>query len=136
MSNIKNAVYNHSKDVYKSIESLLKRADRDDIANANGALKLGHEGAKKGSFIYLLFDENDYLLYVGETGTSIKKRLIGDGGGAHIFNNRLMYDETRYIKYLRTDKKDTLSPMERKMIEQAITIYLKPKYYNKEIWKY
>lgn len=136
MSNMKKVLLDYSEKVYRSIENQLQRADRDVIVTADGKLKLGHEGAKKGSFIYLLYDENDVLLYVGETGTTIKKRLKADGSGAHYVTNRTMYDETSYIKYLKTTKGDALSPMERKMIEQALTIYLKPKYYNKEIWEY
>ncbi|WP_445669314.1 GIY-YIG nuclease family protein [Paenibacillus sp. FSL R7-0204] len=103
---------------------------------ADGRSKLGHEGAKKGSFIYLLYDVNDNLLYVGETGTHLKNRLYRDGSGSHYITNRTMYDETKYVEYIRTEKEDALTPMERKMIEQALSIYLKPKYYNKIEWDY
>lgn len=136
MINLKIELLNYSKNVYEIIVNQLQIADRDIIVTTNGRLKIGHEGAKKGSFVYLLYDKNDKLLYVGETGTTIKNRLKADGSGAHFVKNRKMFDETSYIKYLKTIKNDALSPMERKMIEQALTIHLKPKYYSNKIWKF
>ncbi|MED4461871.1 GIY-YIG nuclease family protein [Metabacillus fastidiosus] len=136
MDNIKAELFNYSKKLYKGIENQLKRADRDIITAADGRLKIGHEGAKKGSFIYLLYDKNDKLLYVGETGETIKKRLKSHGSGSHSVKNSEMFNNVSYIKYLKTEKANALSPMERKMIEQAFTIHLKPKYYNGQVWKY
>lgn len=132
MSNIKDDLYTYAKNIYKNLESQLKKVDKNLLINSDGRKKNGHEGTKKGSFIYLLYDQNDLLLYVGETGTTIKNRLKADGDGSHFKKSPEMYNEVSYVKYI----KGTFSPMERKMIEQALTIYLKPKYYNNKVWDY
>lgn len=133
---MKTELYELSENIYNKIKPDLKRANRDAIINSNGTLKTGHEGAKKGSFVYLLYSDNDELLYVGETGTTIKKRLKSDGSGAHLKTNPLMFAATKYILYYKSKGDTALSPMERKMIEQALTIFLRPKYYNKKEWAY
>ncbi|TXK83551.1 GIY-YIG nuclease family protein [Paenibacillus sp. N3.4] len=115
--------------IYESIEKDLKIVSKEEIINTDGKLRIGHETAKKGSFVYMLFNEVNTLLYVGETGTSIKRRMISDGSGAHKFKNPKMFNETVYIKYLLLDH-SKLSENERRFIEQAISIHKQPKYYS------
>lgn len=131
MSDLKEVISSGCKGIYKSIEDKLRKVDVDTITNSDGRSANGHEGSKRGSFIYLLYDKNDTLLYIGETGVSIKSRLTGDGTEAH--TNKHFFSEVKYVRYLRTVEEKTLSKIERKMIEQALSIHLKPKYYdNKE----
>ncbi|MGF3104083.1 GIY-YIG nuclease family protein [Rossellomorea sp. DUT-2] len=136
MDDIKEEIFEHSRNIYNTIADLLLTVDMEEVITSNGYFKDAHETTKKGSFIYLLYDSHDRLLYVGETGTSIKKRLISDGSGAHRSTNPELYKQIKYIKYFKSSEDNLLNSMERKMIEQATTIYLKPKYYSKKIWSY
>lgn len=129
---LKDDLLKKSEEIYLKVKGLLSFTTRDEIVNANGTLRTGHEAAKRGSFVYLLYDKNLNLLYVGETGTSIKKRLVQDGSGAHSSKNPEMYNETQYVKYIKTNAITGLSEMERKFIEQALSIHLKPKYYGRK----
>lgn len=129
---LKGEILKKTEDIYLKVKDLLVLTTRDEIVTTNGTLSTGHEAAKRGSFVYLLYDKNLNLLYVGETGTTIKKRLVQDGGGSHHSKNPEMYNETKYVKYLKTSGISGLSEMDRKFIEQALSIHLKPKYYGRK----
>lgn len=110
---MKSSEYEESlaKRVIEEVESSFKRVSIKDVKGG------------EGSFIYCLYNENDELLYVGETGVSIKSRLTGDGSGAH--NRKEWYSQISYVKYIKNDK---LSGYGRKMIENALCIEHSPKY--------
>ena len=84
-----------------------------------------------GSFLYVVFDEKDTVLYVGETGTSLKNRFISDGGGSHKQKNKNWYSIFKYIKILKLDSNDM---QVRKLLEQSLSISMQPKYYDGKIY--
>jgi hypothetical protein len=68
------------------------------------------------------------VLYVGETGKSVKTRCSGDGSGSH--NKKPWFNEVNYIKHFTKDNEIELPVNERKLLEQAFSIYLSPRYYG------
>ena len=98
----------------------------DTILNSDGRKPNSPEACKKGSFVYLFFDKDDQLLYVGETGTSVKSRVNGDGSGSHFIKD--WFHEVSTVKYYCTSNDDE---KERKLVEQALSISLHPKYYGR-----
>lgn len=120
-----------AKQLTEFVWDKLKTAQQNTIVNCNGRKKDSHEACKRGSFVYLLFDKNDELLYVGETGTSIKSRLIGDGSGSH--RKKPWFDDVEIVKYYCVPADcENSNEMQRKLIEQALSICLKPKYYGRK----
>jgi len=75
----------------------------------------------------LLYDIDDQLLYVGETGERIKTRLTGDGSGSH--NRKDWYRDVAYIKYYRANNEE-LCETERKIIEESISLVKNPLNYR------
>ena len=71
--------------------------------------------SKKGSFIYYLYNEEDNIIYIGESGVSVKRRLFGDGSGAHC--HKEWFHEVKYVKYYKNDDMDKDT---RKLIERAL----------------
>ena len=57
----------------------------------------------KGSYVYAAYDADHCLLYVGQTGESIKTRFRGDGSGAHKNKNSCWYKDVKYVEYLKLD---------------------------------
>lgn len=106
----------------------LKQADIETVEKSDGRTKEGHEACKNGSFLYLLYTADDILLYVGETGESIKTRLTGDGSGSH--NNKEWYREVAYIKYYRASNNDFSAP-ERKILEESFSLVKEPLHYGR-----
>jgi len=74
------------------------------------------------------YTTDDILLYVGETGKSIKTRLTGDGSGSH--NNKEWYREVAYIKYYRASNNNFSAP-ERKILEETFSLIKEPLHYGK-----
>ncbi|MGE4403533.1 MAG: GIY-YIG nuclease family protein [Desulfobulbus sp.] len=116
-----------AEDLVKFIWPFLKKVDIQTVEKSDGRSKDSHETCKNGSFIYLLYDINDNLLYVGETGKSIKTRLTGDGSGSHYKKD--WYKDVAYIKYYGGNSAD-LSDKERKIIEESISLVKRPKHYR------
>lgn len=114
-----------SKCLVKKYEPNLIKVNINIIKTGDGRKKNAHETCKNGFFLYLFYDNNDKLLYVGETGDSIKKRIKGHGSGAH--NKKIWYNNISYVKYLKDDK---LNLYERKLLESAFIIEMNP-IYNK-----
>ena len=98
------------------------------MENSDGRKKEGHEACKNGSFLYLLYTADDILIYVGETGESIKTRLTCDGSGSH--NKKEWYREVAYIKYYRASNNDFSAP-ERKILEESFSLVKEPLHYGR-----
>lgn len=81
----------------------------------------------EGMCLYVAYSSDDEPLYVGETSTSIKRRFITDGSGAH--KHQTWYDQCDYIKYCKFEN-DEIDTPKRKLLEQAFSIILSPKYYG------
>ncbi|OCL26602.1 hypothetical protein U472_11500 [Orenia metallireducens] len=113
--------------ITNKIKSKLKSISIDKVISSDGRSKESPEVCKSGSFVYLLYDKNDKLLYVGETGTSIRKRLKGHGGGSH--KGKPWYKRIKTIKYYKGDAK-VFDEKKRKFVEQAFSIALNPEFYG------
>jgi len=121
---MKNILENFASKLYKEMEIDFKTVNINNVKNSDGRKNDALEVCKRGSFVYLLYDSNNKLLYVGETGISIKSRCFSDGSGAH--KNKPWFNDVSYIKYYRKNNSD-FSSFERKAIENALCILLKPK---------
>ena len=127
INNLKELIFQNANKLVLSIWDDLKLVNIETVEQSDGRRKDCHETSQKGSFVYLFYGYNDDLLYVGETGVSIKSRLTGDGNGAH--NKKDWYQEISYIKYYRQNNSD-LTETERKIIEESITLVKKPLHYR------
>jgi len=110
------------------IDSLLKDfivCKKEDVFNADGRKSNSHEGAKKGSFIYFLLDNNKEILYIGETGDSLKDRLKGHGNGAH--DKKSWFNQVKYIKYFKVNESE-MDWKFRLVIESILVMKFQPKY--------
>lgn len=115
----------------KTIELIwgsLQRVNIETVENSDGRTSEAHEACKKGSFLYLLYTIDDILLYVGETGESIKTRLTGDGSGSH--NKKEWYQEVAYIKYYLANNNNFSAP-ERKILEESFSLIKEPLHYGR-----
>jgi len=99
--------------------------NKEDLEKSDGRKKDAPLFSRKGSFVYVAYDVDDLVLYVGETGVSVKTRFCGDGSGAH--KNKEWYKNMTKIKYLCNEN---FTEKHRKMLEQTLSIILEPKYYN------
>lgn len=79
----------------------------------------------KGSYVYAAYGSDGSLLYVGETGKSIKRRFISDAGGSHKSNVKNWYDDVTYVKYLKLDPD---SEKYRILLEKALIFAGNPKF--------
>lgn len=131
MKKVSEKTLDSTKKLYKSLEREFKSSKIKEVITSDGRKSDSHEAAKKGSYIYLLYDSDDNLLYVGETGVSIRRRLTGDGSGSHQIKNNEMYRKIDTIKYIKTDCENGLSPKERKVIESALILCLNPAFNDK-----
>ena len=67
------------------------------------------------------------VIYVGETGVSLKARFKGNGNSSHC--KKYWYKNITEVKYIRWDTEELTTP-ERKYLEAAITVSLKPIFYK------
>lgn len=110
-------------------DNLSNKVDVDKIKVSNGKSKEGLECCKKGSFIYFLFNKNDDVIYIGESGQSVKNRLYTDGNGSHCQKD--WFKEVEYVRYYNDKGMDDNT---RKIIERALIMTYGEKYnlYNKD----
>lgn len=95
----------------------------DAIKNSDGRDTGSLECCKSGSFIYYLYNKNNEIIYIGETGKSVKSRLFCDGSGSHC--NKRWFSEVEYVKYY---KDENMKYDYRKMIERTLILYYRDKY--------
>lgn len=116
-----------SKNISSYIESRLSdEVDITDIKQTHGKRNDAPPWCKRGSFIYYLYDELGNIIYIGETGVSVKSRLFGDGSGAH--SNKDWFGEVKTVKYYKNDE---MNNDRRKLIERAL-IYNHNPVHNKD----
>ncbi|MCR3758459.1 hypothetical protein KYB31_05545 [Clostridium felsineum] len=115
-------------DICESIsKNLSEKVEIDLIRKSDARFKNALECCKKGSIIYFLYDCNDRIIYIGESGKSLKHRLFTDGNGSHFKKN--WFYKVKYARYYKRNMDDDT----RKLIERALIAKLKSKYclYNK-----
>lgn len=119
MEDFADKIMNITKQIYSIMGSNLVEKSLNEITEAK---------SEQGSFVYLLYSGSNELLYIGETGASIKARLVGNGSGAH--DKKIFYDQVQKVRYYKIPASIDNQKAARKMIEQALSIHLKPKYYD------
>ncbi len=112
---LKDEILSWSKEITNNISWDCLRKDEAEVLE------------EKGSFIYAVFNNQDECLYVGETGVSLQDRFKRNGNAAHC--RKSWYKEVIIVKYCRWEL-DDLPANERKLLEQAISLVLKPKHYG------
>ncbi len=101
---------------------------KQELETSDGRARDANLACTTGSFIYVAY-ENNQVLYVGETSTSVKRRFIVDGSGSHKQKNSDWYQRMTSISFI----KKTLSELpdkERKLLEQAFSIHFNPEFYG------
>lgn len=126
--NMKNKIVEFIKKTFEHCEPQMYEENIVKIQNTNGNNKNSPRACKSGSSVYVLYSEEHDVLYVGETGVSVKSRCFGDGDGAH--DKKSWFSEVSYVKHFTEACESNLSKQERKLLEQAFSIYLSPKYYG------
>jgi len=116
-----------ANDVSTSIETMLIEEKLDVIKTSNGRKRNSPDCCRKSSSIYFLYDDKDEIIYIGETGTSVKHRLYTDGSGSHCRKN--WFTKVNKLKYYKNSRMDVNS---RKTIERALIQKYKPKYNDKQ----
>ena len=116
-----------SQEVYELIEPYMIEEDITQILDSHGKSTNSPRACKAGSSVYLLLSESNEVLYVGESGVSIKSRCFGDGSGAHY--QKTWFQEVAKVRHFTKDSEAEFSKQERKLAEQALSIVLCPKYY-------
>lgn len=106
-----------------------RRATKAEIEKADGRKDRSNPICKTASCLYLACSDGQ-ILYVGETSKSIKRRFISDGSGSHKKTcSTTWYSEMTYVQFITFDEQALPTP-HRKLMEQALSIYHKPKYYE------
>lgn len=75
-----------------------EQATKQDIENADSRKKKNRI-SEEGSYVYAAYDNSERLLYVGETGKSIKRRFISDGTGAYKEKNKCWYEIMENVRF-------------------------------------
>ena len=119
---------NQSKEIYEQLELDMIEEDISIIQSTSGNTLTAPRACKSGSSVYILLSTSGDVLYVGETGVSVKSRCFGDGSGAH--SKKPWFSEVARVKHFTKDSDADFSVKERKLAEQALSIHLSPKYYG------
>lgn len=98
---------------YKSIKSQFKKVKVKSISYSNAYI---------GSQLYVLIGENNKILYVGETGTSLYNRIRGDGSGSHY--NKAWFKYVRIVSFMKLPNNKFI----RRKWGNELSIVLKPVY--------
>ena len=113
--------------VQEQLLPLWSSITKSEIEQADRRRTNRHDAFTTGSFIYVAY-EGSTILYVGETGTSIKKRFTSHGSGAH--NRREWYGRISEIRYVKLSNDEFPEPL-RKMVEQLLSWQLQPLFYGR-----
>lgn len=124
---MKKILTDFEKKISDKINKKLYSENLENIKASDGRSKDCPICCKKGSFIYFLYSDNDNILYIGETGTSVKSRLFGDGSGAHCIKS--WFIEVKKVKYY---KDENMNLKARKLIERALIKHYDPPYNDKK----
>ncbi len=105
-----------------------KSINKSDLEISYRGKKKNPEFVNLGSFVYVAY-ENNHVLYVGETGKSIKRRFITDASGSHKAKNTDWYGRMTRVEYIKLPFEE-LPTKHRKLLEQAVSIKLIPEFYK------
>ena len=111
------------KETSNFIEKSLIKEDINLIRKSDGRKKGSCECCKHGSYIYFLFDDLDKIIYIGESGQSVKHRLFTDGTGSHC--GKYWFSDVKYLKYY---KDDDMGSNVRKLLERVLIAKYNPIY--------
>ena len=96
------------------------KISRNCLEKVDGRKEREHPAVRKGSHVYVAHDAES-VLYVGETGKSVRTRFMGDGKGAH--RRADWYCRMTHVRFWKT-------PLEsdhiRKLMEAALIFVLRP----------
>lgn len=116
-----------AKELCNLLDDLWMTVKKTELESSNGRGENALPYTKKGSFLYVVYNKNDEVLYVGETRVSVRRRFLWDGSGAH--KNEGWYEQMTYLKYIKMDEEELPTKI-RRMIEQALSVKLNPKNYK------
>lgn len=125
---MRNKFKNYSQEIYDLLEPRMVEEDISRIKNIGGHSAGAPRACMSGSSVYILLSQSDEVLYVGETGKSIKSRCFGDGSGSHC--KKPWFAEVVKVRHYTADGEAELSKMERKLSEHALSIHLSPAHYG------
>jgi len=126
MSDLLNFTNQFANKVDELIKNELKTEKLSLIKKSHGNMMGSPECCKENSYIYFLYNDNEEIIYIGETGKSIKRRLFNDGSGAHC--SKGWFVNVKKIKYYKNNE---MKSNTRKIIERALIKKYKPEY-NRE----
>lgn len=99
--------------------------DISTVESTNGNRNDAPPACKNGSVLYVLRDQKKRVLYVGESGESVKNRCFLDGSGAH--NRKSWFAKVNSVQYYKP-KEGEMTKAERVMVEHALILVLKPEH--------
>ena len=115
-----------SKCAWADFNESAQSATKEEIEQADGG-RGPNPISQKGSCLYAAYDSNGELLYVGETGESLKDRFINHGSGAH--KNKDWYENMAEVKYKKLCPIDEKNDVRyRKLLERALILARAPKH--------
>ena len=112
--------------VLRNFTETARTVTKDDIQTADARRVSECPISKQGSYVYAAYDANECLLYVGQTGESIKKRFRSHGSGAH-FEEDWYKLETAKVRFQRLGPASA-DGYYRKLLERALILAGGPKY--------
>ncbi len=110
------AALQFSKCVLDDFNKSAQTTTKEEIEQADGRRR-SNPISEKGSYLYAAYDSNGQLLYVGETGKSLKRRFTADGSGSH--KNKDWYENMATVKYKKLCPRDKKY---RKLLEKALIL--------------
>lgn len=118
-----------TNNICNEIEKNLLKIDINEMKISDGRQTGAPICCKSGSFIYYAYDKSDNIIYIGESGESVKTRFFGDGDGSHC--KKEWFNEVSYVKYYKNNSMDHDT---RKLIERVLILKYRKIYnlYNKD----
>jgi hypothetical protein len=110
-----------SDEIYKYSAQIIENITWTSIRKEDAEVK-----SEKGSFVYVAYN-GEQCLYVGETNVSLQARFKKNGNSAHC--KKPWYKKVTKVEYCRWELNE-LQLKERRLLEQAVSIILKPLHYG------
>lgn len=123
-NNIFSIIEKFTSDICNEIENNLSEiVDINVMKNSDGRKRDAPIYCKNGSFIYYAYDKLNNIIYIGESGESVRTRFFGDGSGSHYRKD--WFNEVSYVKYYKNDSMDNDT---RKLIERVLILKYRETY--------
>jgi len=126
---VKEAVERAAAALTQLLNGKWSEATKAAIEAADGRKDKQNTICKSASCLYVAC-AGERVLYVGETSKSIKRRFIVDGSGSHKEDCSIWYVQMTHVQYVCFGEAE-LPEIHRKLLEQALSIQLKPEFYRK-----